>query len=237
MRRFLFRSHIWLGWLVGGQLLLWMLSGLLMSAMPIGEVRGEHLRNPEAKSGIAGMSGLLPPETFLTRADEHADGLLLKRLEGRPVYLLLEKGEPVALFDAETGAPVRIDAATAARIAASRHVTGPPVLSVSRVDPQSPPLEFRRDTPAFAVRLLDHEKSVFYIHAVSGEMLAVRTDRWRLFDLMWGLHIMDWRGREDMNHPLLVGAAALGLLAVAGGIALLVLRATRRRGAGLAVRG
>lgn len=231
MKQFLFRSHIWLGWLIGGQLLLWMLSGLLMTAMPINEVRGEHLKAPERNRPIAGIAGLLPPEALLSGTGPEADGLLLRMLEGRPVYLLLKGREPVALFDAQTGTPLRIDEAGAARIAASRHVKGPPVLSVARVDPQSPPLEFRRDTPAFAVRLLDDDNSVFYIHAISGELLAVRTDRWRLFDIMWGLHIMDWRGREDMNHPLLVGAAALGLLAVAGGITLLVSRALRRRGA------
>jgi hypothetical protein len=231
MKRFLFRSHIWLGWLIGGQLLLWMLSGLLMTAMPITEVRGEHLKAPEQTLPIAGVVGLLPPEALLARTGPRADGLLLRVLEGRPVYLLLEGSEPVALFDARTGSPVRIDEEGAARIAASRHAKRPTVLSVARVDQHAPPLEFRRNSPAFAVRLQDNENSVFYIHAISGDLLAVRTDRWRLFDLMWGLHIMDWRGREDMNHPLLVGAAALGLLGVVGGIALLVSRATRRRGA------
>lgn len=236
MRRILLRTHIWLGWLIGGQLLIWMLSGLLMTAMPIAEVRGEHLRAPEGDRPIAGLVGLLPPEALLARTGPEADGLLLRLMDGRPVYLLLDGTEPVALFDARSGAPIRIDANAAARIAASRHVKGPPVLSVTRVDPDAPPLEFRRESPAWAVRLLDDENSVFYVHAISGDLLAVRTDRWRLFDLMWGLHIMDWRGREDMNHPLLVGAAALGLLAVAGGITLLLMRASRRRGAPLPAR-
>ncbi len=57
----------------------------------------------------------------------------------------------------------------------------------------------------------------------------MRTDRWRLFDLMWGLHFMDWRAREDFNHPLLVGAALLGTLAAACGIILRVLRQGTRR--------
>ena len=38
------RWHIWLGWLVGVPLLLWTLSGLVMVARPIEEVRGTSLR-------------------------------------------------------------------------------------------------------------------------------------------------------------------------------------------------
>jgi len=228
MRHLLFRTHIWLGWLIGGQLFLWMLSGLVMTALPIGEVRGEHLRRPPAAPPLAGLDGLLAPEALLATPGPEGDGLLLTTQLGRPVYLLLEGKEPRALFDARTGARIAIDAARAAVLARDSHVGGARVASVAAVDPADPPLEFRRAQPAFAVRFDDAEASTFYVHAVSGEILAVRTDRWRLFDLMWGLHIMDWRGREDMNHPLLVGAAALGLAGVAGGIGLLFMRLRRR---------
>ena len=43
MQRFA-RWHIWLGWLVAVPLLLWTLSGLVMVARPIDEVRGNTLR-------------------------------------------------------------------------------------------------------------------------------------------------------------------------------------------------
>ncbi len=229
MRRFLFRAHIWLGWLVGGQLLLWMLSGLVMTAMPIEAVRGTHLRAEPPALPLAQMEDLLPPEAFLSRAGPGADGLLLTSLLGRPVYRLLEGAEVVALFDARTGERVVIDGAMAGAIARSRYAGPGSLAGVSAVDPDRPPLEFRRDRPAYAARFDGPEAPVFYVDAVSGELLAVRTNRWRLFDLMWGLHIMDWRAREDFNHPLLVGAAALGLLAVLGGIVLLVLRAWHRQ--------
>jgi hypothetical protein len=229
MRRLLFRTHIWLGWLVGGQLLLWTLSGLVMTAMPIGEVRGEHLRARPAPSPVAGLDGLLPPEAFLTRAGPEADSLVLRQLAGRPVWELREGHEAVALFDARTGTPIRLDARAIAALARAAHAGAAAVSQVSRVPEGAPPLEFRRGSPAWAVRFDDDEGSTFYLHAVSGELLAVRTDRWRLFDLMWGLHIMDWRGREDFNHPLLVGAAAAASAGVFGGLLLLLLRLRWRR--------
>jgi len=38
------RWHIWLGWLVGLPVLMWTVTGLVMVAKPIEEVRGNHLR-------------------------------------------------------------------------------------------------------------------------------------------------------------------------------------------------
>lgn len=232
MRRVLHRTHIWLGWIIGGQLLLWMLSGLVMSALPIERVRGEHLTREAPAVPLAGTH-YLPPEIALAQAPE-ASELVLGRLLDRPVYRLAADGKPVALLDAVTGAPVVIDAEFAARIAAARHAGPGTVAEVRHVPDGEAVREFRRDAPAYAVRFDDAEGSVFYVHALTGEIAAVRTDRWRLFDLMWGLHIMDWREREDFNHPLLIGAAALGLTAVGGGIALLLFRLRRRKGGALA---
>ena len=45
-----------------------------------------------------------------------------------------------------------------------------------------------------------------------GAVLALRTRQWRLFDWMWGLHIMDLSGREDTSHPVLIASAALALV-------------------------
>lgn len=226
MRRFLHKTHIWLGWIVGAQLFLWMLSGLLMAAMPIGEVRGEHLRAAVEAPPLP-AAGFVPPARIL--ADTPADTLVLTRLLERPVYRLERGGKAQELKDALTGAPVQVDEALALRIAVERYAGSGKPVSVSRTAADAPPREFRRDVPAFAVRFDDAEGTVFYVHAFTGEVAAVRTDRWRLFDLMWGLHIMDWREREDFNHPLLIGAAALGTVSVAGGIALLLMRLRRRQ--------
>src|SRR5262245_59497387 len=43
MRTRLRRWHVWLGWLVGLPMLFRVVSGLVMVAKPIEEVRGEHL--------------------------------------------------------------------------------------------------------------------------------------------------------------------------------------------------
>ena len=68
-----------------------------------------------------------------------------------------------------------------------------------------------------------------YLDADTGAVLALRTDQWRLFDWMWGLHIMDLNGREDTSHPVLIASAALALLATLLGLVLLPFAARRRR--------
>lgn len=233
MRRMLFRTHIWLGWIVGIQLFLWMLSGLVMSALPIERVRGEHLRQDVAPHPLVGGQ-YLPPELALAQVPD-ASELTLVFLLDRPVYRLADRGRTLALLDAASGAPIRIDEALAARIAVTRYAGTGRIAEVRHVPDGTAVGEFRRDAPAYAVHFDDAEGSVFYVHAMTGDIAAVRTDRWRLFDLMWGLHIMDWREREDFNHPLLIGAAALGLITVSGGIGLLLLRVRRRKGGALPV--
>ncbi len=233
MRRMLFRTHIWLGWIIGGQLFLWMLSGLVMTALPIERVRGAHLKQDLPPRPLIGAQ-FLPPEIALAQAPA-ATELSLAHLLDRPVYRLADNGKPIALVDAISGEPVRIDQALAVQIASASYAGTGHVAGVRRVSDGTAVREFRRDAPAYAVRFDDPEGSVFYVHALTGDIAAVRTDRWRLFDLMWGLHIMDWREREDFNHPLLIGAAALGLVTVTGGGALLLFRLRRRKGGALPV--
>ena len=64
----------------------------------------------------------------------------------------------------------------------------------------------------------------FYIDAETGELLAVRTDFWRFYDVMWGLHIMDLQEREDSHHPILVIFASIAALAAVLAVLLMIVR-------------
>ena len=45
----------------------------------------------------------------------------------------------------------------------------------------------------------------FYVDRWTGEIVARRTAWWRIYDFMWGLHIMDLQTREDAHNPWLIG--------------------------------
>ena len=67
----------------------------------------------------------------------------------------------------------------------------------------------------------------FYVDAGSGEIVARRTRFWRVYDFMWGLHIMDLQGREDTHNPWIVSFALLALVMVLLALVLLPLAITR----------
>ena len=67
-----------------------------------------------------------------------------------------------------------------------------------------------------------------YVGADTARIEAVRTHWWRLFDVMWGLHIMDFEAREDTSHPILIAFAALSLIASLFGCVLLFRRRKAR---------
>ena len=77
-----------------------------------------------------------------------------------------------------------------------------------------------RPLPLWQVRFEQPESLSLYLDPWTGEIVARRTDRWRVFDFLWMLHIMDFEARDDFNHPLLQVAAFLGLVVALGGVVL-----------------
>ena len=62
--------------------------------------------------------------------------------------------------------------------------------------------------------------STLYISAVTGQLVSARHNYWRLFDIMWMLHIMDYKTRENVQNPLLTVMSTLALLTALFGMAL-----------------
>ena len=220
MRRFA-RWHIWLGWLVGVPLLLWTLTGLWMVARPIEEVRGADLRAEAA----ALPSALVP---VVPRLDGRAvDRIDLVPRADRPVWIVRFAGGDRRAADAGTGAMLpRVDAALAGAIADAALVNPGEVERVSAFAAVDAPLDLRQERSSWQVVYRDGLR--VYVDALTGEVLAVRSNQWRWFDFMWGLHIMDLQTREDIHHPLLIGFAALASLSCLFGFALLFRRRKAR---------
>lgn len=220
--RKLARWHIWLGWLIGVPLLLWTFTGLWMVARPIEEVRGAHLR--------ADPASLTTPDRLTL---PKLDGRPVERVElvqrlGQAVWIVRYEGGDARAADVATGALLpRIDAATARGLADAALVSPGDVKSVRAFAAVDAPMDLRRERSSWQVAYTDGLN--VYVDALTGEILAVRSTQWRLFDVMWGLHIMDLQTREDTHHPLLIGFAALAFVGSLMGTILLF----RRRKAGV----
>lgn len=225
MRRLLTKWHIWLGWLVGVPLLIWTLSGLIMVLQPIEGVRGDHLRADPPAIDLGGARPVFPRIDSRVRAVRGVE--LVQRPSG-PVWIIRFADGGGRLADPATGRTLPfIDSAQAAILADAAYSGEARLARVERFAADAPPLDFRRPRPSWRAEFADGAR--FYLDAETGELLAVRTDQWRLFDLMWGLHIMDLQAREDTSHPILIAFAALTLLSVLIALVILPWRYIRKR--------
>ncbi len=214
--------HIWLGWLVGIPIVVWLATGLFMTVKPIEQVRGDHLRVDAGAS-----APLVIPGSSLVDADAQIKEMRVIMQDGRAVAILTALDGSVSRVDFESGAAIpAIDAVAARAIAADSVKGADAVRSVTFFSADEVPFDFRRPVPVWRVALQDGTR--VYIGRDTGEIEAVRTRWWQWFDFAWGLHIMDLSEREDTSHPILIGFASLSLIGAAIGTILMFRRRKAR---------
>ncbi|UUR07819.1 PepSY domain-containing protein [Sphingomonas glaciei] len=217
------RWHIWLGWLVGVPFLFWALSGLIMVWKPIEEVRGTDILAP-LPPVVLNVPAVLPSVV----AGLPLAKVSLEQRAAGPRWVIEVRGGPTRLADPTTGrllAP--LSAADASAEVLARWRGEATITAVHRTSANDPPLELRRPVASWQVDMSDGTH--LFVAADSGAIVATRTRWWRFYDMMWGLHIMDLKGREDTHHPTLVAFAAISLLTVLLALVLLPLSIKRRR--------
>ena len=223
LRRTLGRWHIWLGWLVGLPLLLWTLSGFVMVLKPIEETRGADLLAPAAPVVLTAPAVLPSVVAGLPLAR-----VSLEQRASVPRWVIEVRGAPSRLADPRTGRLLPpLSAADAATEVQSRWRGKGRIASVTRTFADNPPIDLRRPIDAWQVRMSDGTH--LYVDAATGGIVATRTRWWRIYDFMWGIHILDIREREDTHHPLLMALAGLSLGAMILALVLLPLSTRRRR--------
>ncbi len=230
MNRTLYLLHRWLGVVVAAQLLAWTVGGLLFSLLDLDDVHGDLDRAPRAAPAPLPATGLLGIDAALARSGDAVVRATLVERRGRLVWQLdRAQGRPL-LLDAQDGAALAaVDEAEARRIALADAPGARGVVTATLIEADAP-LEYReKPLPAWRV-VLDHDKELhLYVDAVTGEVTARRNARWRLYDFFWMLHVMDYQGRDDFQHPLLTAFALAGVAASTSGLVLWGVRLSRRR--------
>ena len=64
----------------------------------------------------------------------------------------------------------------------------------------------------------DSKEINVYVDPFSKEIVAVRSNQWRIWDFMWGIHIMDWDERDNIGNMFLKIFSILALLSALSGI-------------------
>ena len=212
------RWHIWLGWLIGVPILLWTISGLVMVMRPIEQVRGDDLRAKPVPMATADL-------IFPNRMGPVLSVVLANQADG-PTWIVTEPDGAAYRYSATDGTLVPPVIESEARRIAQATYAGKAALESVRYFPADlAPPDLRITINSWQAHFSDGTN--FYIHSSTGEILAVRTGWWRVYDFMWGLHIMDLQTREDTSHPVLIIFAALSIFGALLGTALLFRR--RRR--------
>jgi hypothetical protein len=223
MKKWFRKIHRWLGVLMALQIIAWMASGLYFAWFPIETIRGEHLvAEPEVLSA-RDLDALLPASEAWRAAQESLGGSAepgtasLIRSRGQTWYRFagtLDGAGYIRLVDARSGEVMEFMDAGQARAVATASLLAPGTVSeVELVTESQPGSEYRgRELPLWRVSYTEPESLNLYIDGWTGEVVARRTARWRVFDFLWMLHIMDFEERDDFNTLLLQLAAALGLV-------------------------
>ena len=211
MRNLVRNTHKYLSFFISIQLFLWTVSGIYFSFNKIELVRGEQYRLTEyfpinlnevnfSRSNIKELKVIkrLDDTIFVVTSSEGKEYL---DTFGEP----LEKLNKSQVFD----------------IVASSSTLKP--ITFEEVLESSQGSEYRgRNLPLYKVIALnDKDKKInLYIDIYSGEITAVRSIQWRIWDLMWGFHIMDWKTRDKINNIFLQIFSILALVSSISGILL-----------------
>jgi hypothetical protein len=217
--------HKWLGLIVGLQLMLWTMSGLVFALLDHEDVAAEHVVRALPVVVLKPDVRLVEPVTWLgDYASSEVVDIALIPWHDRWLYRV-RLADRVELRQAEDGSRFVIGEAAIRRLATATYAGTGTLRTVSFR--ATPVLEARGAGSVWQAAFDDADQTSLYFSAEEGHLVAARNDAWRLFDFFWMLHTMDYRGRDDFNNPLVIlfstGALWLGISG-----ALLLIRAFGR---------
>lgn len=218
--------HKWLGLIVFAQLVVWTATGLFFAAVHITDVRADNLVHPANHVAPVDMSRVkfTSSDALQAVAEDRPFEVTLKALADVPVYeIRAEIG--TFLVSAETGERIVVDEPLARQIAAATWVESTPIRAMEELE--AAPRESTVSGNVWAAHFQGEGDPTLYISAVTGRTSNPRTDLWRTYDFLYGLHLMDYAEHKNFNTPWMLAAAILALSTVLFGIALLVHRFTR----------
>jgi hypothetical protein len=207
--------HRWMGLIIGIQLLGWTVSGLYFTIFPIEIIRGNHLIKHQTFQPLD--SHVYPIENLLSTYN--ANSISIKQRIDVPYYIINGNGESIYI-NANSGSPL-VHLSEEQAIAIAEDKTGLPAIKLEIVNEDYPGAEFRgRQLPLYRITMESNENPHLYIEPITGDIVAVRTNKWRIFDALWMIHIMDYDGRENFTHILLKIFSLLGILTILSGLLL-----------------
>ena len=211
MRNIVRNTHKYLSFFISLQLFLWTISGIYFAFNKIELVRGEQYRLTESF-----------PIDFNDVKFSRSDVKQVKAINRLGEIIFVVSGSKSTEYLDSFGAPVnKLNKSEVFEIVTSSSTLKP--IDLEEITESSKGSEFRgRNLPLYKVTSLnDKDKKInLYLNVFSGEITAVRSIQWRIWDLMWGFHIMDWQTRDKINNIFLQIFSILALVSSISGIML-----------------
>jgi Na+-transporting NADH:ubiquinone oxidoreductase subunit F len=217
--QFMRKLHKWLGLIVGLQVILWAVSGVLFAWLDPGDVRAEASVRTIEPPVLAPASLQAEPTMWLGEyPQQELYDIRAVALADRWVWRV-ELQDRVELRAIEDGAPVKLDDAWVRKLALARYgASGSLATATLQI---SPDIESRSKGPVWRVQFDDPQRTALYFAADDGRLIAARNGSWRIYDFFWMLHTMDYVGRDNFNNPLIVSIGLAALWLTISGVVLL----------------
>lgn len=227
MTRWMRLLHKWVALVLALQFVAWMVSGVALSLIDHHAASGEPKRAAANATPMPWPTGLRAPARVVADAGERVQRLEASWLADRPVYRL-SNDSATWLVDAASGERRQVDAALAQVIAATDY-SGTARPAAPELLAEAPREAIDHAAPLWRVAFADDVDTTLYLSAIDGRILERRNSHSRWFDVFWMLHTMDYTGRGNFNHPLIVISAAASVWVSLTGVWLIVVLLRRRR--------
>ncbi len=224
------KIHKWLMLFLSIQFLIWSISGVYMVVFDIDYIHGDSL--------IIDDKSMIEPQqvnyTFSELFNDYpsAKNVELRTFIGTTVYqftLGSKQGNSSVLLDARNGQQLSPINEATARVVAKYYYRGEEQIADIQLLTDKAPFELSsRHLPVWRIDVDDFSYSTLYISAQTGKVVTRRHQFWRIFDLMFSLHVMDYED-EDPANQLLFWFALFAAFAVITGMVLTYNRVLKGR--------
>lgn len=191
------KLHKWLTLIIGIQLIIWLLTGTIISFIDQDKVSGNVTRVASSDGSSLSISESYFPVSRLLW-ESIIRTVTLELFLGHPVYRV-DQGDTGALFDARSGKRLTINSALAEEIATKSYRGNGHVSSSERFDSGSNEVRAIK-APVWRVNFKDSLATRVYVAAEDGQLLAHRNNRWKVVDFLLMLHFMDYVRADSFNN-------------------------------------
>ena len=203
--------HKYLSFFISVQLLLWTVSGIYFAFNKIELVRGEQYRLTNFSDINLGEIDFDIPKTSNLEIKKRLDQTILILSSDSGSSYLNSDGTPLDKISSEMG-----------MLLVQQNTILTPI-EAEEITSTKKGSEYRGRTLPLMKVISKNEKDKLinvYLNIYSGEVTAIRSMQWKIWDVMWGFHIMDWQERDNIDNLFLKIFSILALVSSITGILL-----------------